>query len=333
MKRIRSSQSGVALILVIFVVTLSSILVVNLAYSTYLNSRVSAAAQRSIQAEYLLKSMLGFSQVLVDMTSAKQADDPNDFWAQQFYDTGTIPNEWLGINESNIQLRMEIRPAEVLLNLNKLADGSNVWFQVFDNYFRNLLTPDMTETDKSGLFPGKFFPSNEVVASLIDYQDADTQAFTNSQVQGYDEARFKDDLKNQPISSFSEISRVPGLTPSLLARAMPYLTIHGSGQINMNLVAGVHNVETAVLNAIDPNINAQNIYDTVRTKPYTTGDARLNGLLTASTANEIRLTTQSNRFQVIATVDYGTSKFFLRAQIDRDSNLNSLPVVKALEIF
>lgn len=332
-----SRQSGVALIMVIFIVTLASTLVVSLAYSTYLNSRVSAGAQRSIQAEYLLKSTLSLAQVLIDVANPNY-DSPKDLWAQ-FYDGQPIPTEYLGINDPNLRLSLEIRPADAALCVKNLVDGGSgnrTWFNIFTRFFSlKNFDNDTAETDTSGFFPKTHFPSEDLAAALIDYQDNDQTSYQDG---GRESDLPKDSLANKYITSFTELSRVPGMTPFRISQILPQITIYGGTEINANFASGVKNLEVDVLKSLDPKINdstVQEMHDiALSDKPYTSGtDPRLQGILTSSSARDVSLTARSSYFHVIAEADYGTSHFFLRAVLFRDNNASPLPQIKSLEIF
>ena len=79
-KQKRPSERGVAIILVIFVVALASILVVNLSYSTILESRSLGMVERQLQAEYIIKSIVSFGSELIYKDADPKVDTVHDNW-------------------------------------------------------------------------------------------------------------------------------------------------------------------------------------------------------------------------------------------------------------
>ncbi len=337
------SQRGVALILVIFIVTLASVLVINLAYSTYLGSRVSAGAQRAVQAEYLLKSTLSLAQILVAARNPN-FDSTQDFWAM-FYEGVPIPIEYLGVNQPNLRLSLEIRPEDVNLNLHKLYDKTRSpaqtqkWIGIFTSFFKAMgFDDDFDETDQSGLFPKKHFKSQELAISLIEYQDEDTQSYPNGGYEG-DVKDAKDIFANTYIKSLTELSRIPGFTPTRVNKILPYITVNGIGDIHLNFVTGLKGLDPTVLQAIDPSITStmiQQLHDiAVSKQPFESGvDSKFTSIIPRNLVDGVNFTASSKNFQVIAEADYGTSRYFLRAHLIKDPNgATNLPKVSSVELF
>ena len=339
------NQSGVALIIVIFIVALASVIVVNLAYSTYLGSRVSAGAQRAVQAEYLLKSALSLAQVLIDAGNPT-IDSHKELWAQ-FYDGQAIPSSYLGLAENNPRISLEIRPDDVRLNLKKLGEstlagaGNRKWEQIFTRFFQGLgFDTDVKELDLSGLFPKKHFLAADLAVSLIEYMDQDTTSYSPG---GYEGSlpNAKDVFPNTYMKSLSELGAVPGFTSARINQSLPFLTVRGTGDININFVTGVRSLETKVLEALHPDLTAamaQAIQAiALSDDPFSSSsDPRISATLGATILNDIGAASfiaSSKYFQVIAEADYGTSRYFLRAHITRDTSASPLPKVTSVEIF
>jgi type II secretory pathway component PulK len=341
----RRGERGVALILVIFVVTLASVIVVNLAYSTYLNARISAGAQRAVQAEYLLKSGLSFAQILLDAAPTSQSH--LDLWAQ-FYDGQPIPSSLLGIPESIGRVSLEIRPEQVRFDIKKLAEQPGTqnhkkWRAKFELLFDLLgFRNDTEETDMSGHFPGKHFPSDDLVVSLIEYMDRDTQSLPEPA--GY-EGSLKDPknaFPNRPIASLSELSAVPGFSPTRINKLLPLITAHGAatGEFNINFITGIKTLETIIMQSLSNTFTTADIQKIQQTAlspaPFTGGnDVKIGAILGGTFTTDIApalFTTTSKHFQVIVNVDYGTSQYFLRAHVKKD-NTGALPAVTSLELF
>ncbi|MCB0335582.1 MAG: hypothetical protein KDD62_04730, partial [Bdellovibrionales bacterium] len=106
------NQSGVALLMVLFIVSLATSLVVGLTYSTFLQSRSIGLVERQLQAEYLLKSLVEFAAGVVNADADTRLDSFHDVWGM-FREGNSIPPELLealGINFPGIEIALEITP-------------------------------------------------------------------------------------------------------------------------------------------------------------------------------------------------------------------------------
>lgn len=337
-------QSGVALLLVIFVITLASVIVINLAYSTHLSARTNALVNKSLQAEYLLKSALNFARVLIQADTSPE-DAPKDPWGH-FINGGAIPPELLNINEPNLRIELEIRPQNNGLMLRQLAhvgQGSMSpdrlkWCQAFQRLFINLGFQEDEEVDHTGLFQSKIFRPKEMVGALIDYMDPDTESFQeNDCARGIEKDLPKDnEFPGTPPSTLEELRGIPGFTPNRLRKLMPLISLE-AGKVNINTAP------LEVLKALDEDIIdeiAQDIIAERNKEPFTANDwqQRLEDIIGGSeAAARISSLTDvgSRQFQVLAKVDYGGNfRYFLRASVLKNQGLETdLPAVSWIELF
>ena len=91
------SERGLALLIVIFIITLAGALVISMAETTYVSMRMNRASEQRVQAEYLLKSAVNFARVLIKDDASPSDDDPvNDIWFT-FVNGQIIPGDLLGL--------------------------------------------------------------------------------------------------------------------------------------------------------------------------------------------------------------------------------------------
>lgn len=77
--------------------------------------------------------------------------------------------------------------------------------------------------------------AEELAAAIVDWRDADNQ----SEAQGAEDAYYHglqpaSECKDGPFESLEELLQVRGMTAALWRRLNPYLTIYGSGAVNLN---------------------------------------------------------------------------------------------------
>jgi type II secretory pathway component PulK len=343
-------SKGVALLLALFAVTLASALSIFIGNKTYFQSKLHIQSLQRIKAEYLLKSALNVARVLVSQQTATiSADPPRDTWGQ-FTQGVTLPAQFLGVTEPNLSLGLEISPENGKLSLAtiKYSPGSSAsvlnidrrWRKIFADLFRVLGFDNDGQADLTGKFRGKVFKSNELVANLIDYVDADGESFPSDEgiPQGIESSLPKGFFPNKPISQISELSNIPGFTAKRIEILTPFVTVEKEQSDRININATTPQVLLALYP--DANINSiQQVITYVRGPEgpinKTTIDRELPKFINYNAANSI-LTDTSKKIQVIARVQFGATRYFLRAIIDKENNAStssSLPTVSRIEFF
>jgi len=339
LERVRR-EHGVALILVLFVVSLASVLVISLAWSTHLGSRLNSFSERGFQAEYILKSAISFARVMIQIDKTP-ADGEQDLWGR-FINGIELPPALLGITEPNIRVALEIRPEEAKIPLRALvpvASGppDEKWRNLLLRFFQQLKFDEDNEPDHTGLFPDRIFTAGELVATLVDYMDQDSESYAGEGFAAGSEGELpKDTYANQRMARVGELSAIPGFTPGRVRRLTPFVTVFGNNRININIAP------EAVLLALHPAITADQVKQIVAFRasdegPFT--DQNMNEKLTEIIGDDsvysqiaTMISVRGVWFQVLAKVDYGGSTFFMRAYISRN-NLNDLPEIRSVELF
>ncbi len=338
-----------ALILVIFVISLMTIIVINLTYSASLGATQSANVQRTIQAEYLLKSAVNFARVLLRADTTPDEDSGKDLWGT-FANGAPVPLELLGLSSTqNVKsIELEIRPEDSKIPLAALVPAgsstpSTFWPNVLTQLFRNLNFDDDGEEDQTGIFPNRHFRSDELVGILIDYMDSNKVSYNPGGIESDLPEDQKELFPNRPIERIGELSAIPGFTPKRLQRLVPLISaVSGLGSlaatININLAP------SAVIRSLNQNIDEQMTqaivaFRTSEEGPFTNQNStqKMTDILgDPDVWTNIRpnLGYNSKWFQVIAKVDYGTASYFVRAYLSRPSgNAGELPEIQSFELF
>lgn len=295
--------------------------------------------ERGMQAEYLLKSAVNFARILLkeDITSE---DSVQDFWGP-FSSGAPIPLELLGIQEPNVRVALEIRPEESKIPLRALVPTSAgepdiKWRDTLVRLFRNLGFDADGEEDQTGLFPGRQFSSEELVANLVDYMDQDKESYRPGDfASGIESDLPQEYFPNTRITRVGEIKVIPGFTPARIRRIEPLITVFGNSRVNINLAPEV------VLRSLSEDLNEQQIESIGEFRkgedgPFTFQNQkeRLSEMIGESTYDRINtmISVESRWYQVLAKVDYGATTYFMRAFLSKEEK-NELPAIRSLEIF
>ncbi len=331
-------QSGIALILVIFIVALTSIIVVSATYSTHLASRRSSIVAKGVRAEYLLKSAVTVARLLIKEDKIPE-DSAKDVWGA-FIDGVPIPGELIGIDEPNVQVSLEIRPEDSKIPLRMLTLGgtvNNTWRDVLVRLFKNLGFNDDNEVDQTGLLGANVkVDAEKMVALLIDYSDSDTKPYSDPGfAEGFEGDRDNEIFPNRNFKRISELATIPGFTAARLQRLSPFVSAEEIQYVNINSAS--REVLKALSDDIDDSVAEQIInFRTGAEGPITgsAGSHPLSSVVSGNLSTDIAALyrTESVRFQVIAKVDYDTSTYFLRAVLKRDIP-GELPRIDSVELF
>ena len=329
------SQRGLALLLVTFIVALASIIVVSLTHSTYLGSVLGVAAERSVQAEYVLKSAVNFARVLIKEDQTEE-DSLKDYWGQ-FANGLSVPPELLGLEASNVKIELEIRPEGAKLNVNNLVrrdlnGQADVRYRgVFERLFLLLQFDQDDEQMPVGPYEGQVFGVNELVANLIDYMDADEEPYDLDGFRGIENEN--SGFPNSRINRLEELASVPGFTPARVQRLLPFLTAYDNFYLNINMAPRL------LLLSLHADMDESEVDEIIAFRAGEDGPFqnvnKLSEFISDQTVlSEITpfLTHRNTWFQVLAKVDYGTSVYFMRTLLDKPTR-GELPEIRKQEIF
>ena len=330
-------QRGIALIIVMFIVALSTILVVHLTNATYLSSRSSQFVQGSIEAEYLLKSMVNFARALLRHDNTRE-DSSKDSWGK-FMNGTVVDGSFIGLPANTVKLHLQIRPVESKIRIDNVCPSGTVgateqpWLEILRRLFADLGFNNDGQEDETGLFPGRVFSGDEMVSNLVDYMDTDTESFQDPNFpQGIESEVEKGAFPNKKIEQLNELSLVPGFTRLRVQKLLPYVTTYGNNRVNINVAPAL------VLKVLHKDMSdaiAQQVIAFRDNAPFD-DISRLTQMEQAfgpSIASEIdSLTTvSSDWFEIIGKTEYANASYFIRAFVE--GNAPQFPEIEYLELF
>ena len=344
----RSSDSkapsrGVALLLVTFVVALASIVVTNLAYSTYLAARANSVIERSLYAEYLMKSAANVAGAFLlaskSVSGGQSFEGPQEAWAL-FSKGQAIPLETLGITDPHITLTLELTPENAKFPLKSVAQSgaapSTVNRNRLTSLFQFLGFDKDTEKDSFGKFKGRHFSSTELVSNLIDYISTDSEQ--------YNVAPFPRGVKSELPANFfpgkspesiGQLKMIPGMTSMRMRKIQPLLTTYNT-TINVNFAPPI------ILKSLSPRLDGNDIAAIIKARENKNSPIQnpnsLRNLVNATAQQDLTdalIQCDSNSgtgsgteafFQVIAKVELGVKNYYMRSILLRDTSTKEISV-------
>lgn len=351
----RSQESGFALLLTIFIITITSILIVEFADTVRSFQRSSRAVSDQVRGIFILKSAVNIGEMLLEapkMPDKVGMDTLTDTWAM----IGSAPS--LPIEGFPGDLRLEIVDEDGKLDLNSLAatGGSTVTPPTpgtnpvvtpvndtgtfYRNAFRDLFY-------LMGFLSEKYEPSEfrtlgntgleapDQVATIIDWIDKDTEPFNAGgfEGQGTEGSGDKNWFFNRPFRSLSELALVPGMTLERVGQVARFVRVsQGAAGVGARTI----NINTAPLEVLlatgIPQTVAEDIVGKRLTYPYPA--EALNGIISLDPKLSGKLAVQSSEFMVLARVNLSTKTLWARAYFAvQHTGLTSRATLRLLEFY
>ncbi|HTZ40427.1 MAG TPA: type II secretion system minor pseudopilin GspK [Syntrophales bacterium] len=305
------NDRGIALIIVLLMVSVIVVLTLQLNVSSRAQVYEAANLGDGIRVLYIAKSGL-FAGMGILYEDKADSDTLNEAWA---HTDSLIEQSKSYFDGGHLELLIEDETGKI--NINKLVQGN-----AFNNTVRGILTRLLSQP--------RFKLENSEVESLVfaikDWIDTDSEVTGSGAENAYYQGLGKPyTARNGPMESIDELLLVRGVTRELfygtedrpgLAR---FLTVYGEGQINLNTAP------KEVLQALAPAITedmASRMDDYRKNPANSLTDPswykKVTGM--ASTSIEGILTTKSNSFQIISTGHLGSMKRTIRGVVKRDSD-------------
>ena len=198
-------RSGVALLLVLWVIGLLSLIVVSFAWDAKLEGNVASFSRKQARAESLARSGIEIAKMLLAKKSEVTGDEEDedrdkDHWYQPASDlhSGGSIHHVEEVGDGSITIRIE--PVETQRNINKLTDGD--WERTFENIL--------------GL-PDEYWPV--LIDSFADWIDSDDIARSDgAETEDYYATLEKPySAKNGPLDTIRELLLVRGFNEAILS--------------------------------------------------------------------------------------------------------------------
>jgi len=303
------NERGVALILVLLMVSIIVVLTLQLNVSSRAQVHEAANLGDGIRVLYIAKSGL-FAGMGILYEDKAEADTLNDAWAHTDMLTEQSKTYFDG---GYLELVIEDESGKI--NVNKLVEGS-----AFNNTVRGILTRLLSR-------PGFKLRDREIedlVNAIKDWIDADSEVTGTGAENAYYQGLGKPyTARNGPMESIDELLLVRGVTRDLLygTTEVPglarFLTVYGEGKININTAP------KEVLQALAPAITedmANRMDDYRRSLGNILTDPSWYKKVTGMESITIEgiLTTKSDSFQIISMGRLGAMKRTVRGVVKRD---------------
>ena len=202
------SEEGIALIAVLWMLTLLSIVAAALSLETRSSTRIARNMAENAVARAAADA--GIQRAILDLVTSTVA--PTD--ARKFLADGTVYN-WQFVN-SKVQVSIQ---DEVEIDLNEAPE--ELLAALFDSVGIN------TDTAKS------------LAAAIADFRDPDNLPRPGgAELAEYRAAGLAWGPKNAPFQMFEELQQVLGMTPEIYERVASYLTIYSVARVNDPTLVG-----------------------------------------------------------------------------------------------
>lgn len=247
-------ESGLALLMTVFVLALASILVMDFSYRMRFDTRTSRAYCESIQAEYILKSTLNFARLLLELP---KLDGINEDWlGEPWALIGSAPT--LPISDFQGNTRLIIVDEEGKIDINSIADPPTPNPNPHGGSLVEATNPQAQEKanplQESSLFwknsvreifiaagfisesydPEQYrtlgnlaYEAGQQVAIIHDWIDPDDTSYSNISFdgEGIESSSNSDMFFDRPLKSLTELQLVPGMTAERVRRIAPFIRV------------------------------------------------------------------------------------------------------------
>ncbi len=210
-----ADESGIALLVVLLAITLLTIIVVEFTHSAQVETHLALSARNALQATYLARSGVNVAEALVSVDGmiSPGSDGPDDFWARPY------PPLPIGDGTAAFRVRDEAR----FLNLNDMLLGGR---------------PRQDRVDVFARLFDALAIERRILMAIVDWIDDDANpglAPPGAEQPLYLGLRPPITVRNGPLLTLRELLLVRGVTPSILARLEPFVTVLPVGGLNVNL--------------------------------------------------------------------------------------------------
>lgn len=312
--RARKGERGMALLLVLLVVALLTTLLVEFAFSTLVDLRLTETFRDSTQAYYLAKGGVTAGSMLLK-EDRNRYDSLDEMWSQGISNY-PVGHGFISIRISDLGGKLAV---------NRLVEGNSPQAVMVDRFYRLFANLGLDrQTDPA-----------ELTAALIDWLDSGDDTYRELRVDdrimpvaGAEAPYYRGvprpyACKNGRLHTLDELALVKGFTPEVLRLVTPHLAVNGEEQLNINTAS------VAVLMALDPLIDqklAEKIVAYRTTTPLTTL-ASLESILPADAYSALRtlenlgqlgVTSELYRIEVEALVNDGQRRMV--AEVEKKSS-------------
>lgn len=314
MKYLMRNERGIALILVLLMVSVIVALTLQLNVSSRAQVHEAANLGDGVRVLYMAKSGL-FAGIGILSEDRGDADTLYEAWAR----TGDLTEQSKAyFDDGHLELVIEDEYGKV--NINKLVSGNG-----FNNAIKGLLTRLLNQPQ----FKLQEREVEDLLNAVKDWIDADSEVTGNGAENAYYQGLGKSyTVRNGPMESVDELLMVRGVTRELFygtterTGLVRFLTVHGTGGININ-TAPKEVLQALAASITEDGANRMDDYRRNPTNSLTDPSwyRRVSGLQN-TTIDSVTLVTKSEYFQIVATGHLGTMQRTVRGIVKREGERN-----------
>lgn len=234
-----AQERGVALLMAIFIITIATLLVMELGKSARFDSRFSRSFAEGVQAEYMMRSAVNFGRLLIELP--KQPQFPQD-WLREPWSVISQQSK-LPISGVAGEIRMEVVDESAKLDVNILGEAgsrgasssgtpkpssADRWKERFATLFNSVGLSQENYDPKSRRTLGNVgFEPLQQVAVIADWIDRDQTSFQSAgfPASGIESQADKKWFYNRKLIHLTELLLVPGITRERFQRLLPFLRV------------------------------------------------------------------------------------------------------------
>ena len=317
-----SAEGGFALLLVIFILSLMTILVLDFASDVEAYQRSSRGFSEQVQATLTLRSSMSLARLLLE--APKPPDTKDEDWLYEAWNNiGSVPS--IPLEGIIGEVRIMIVDEDGKLDLNALAaagggsqDGPIFWRNSMKQLFQSAGFQEQSLSGEFRTWGNKTFSPANQVGVIIDWIDKDKESFSAPPFdgEGIEAGADRTWFLNRPLKTLGELSGIPGMTLERVEQIAPFVRVSpsassGNGAININTAP------IPVLEAIGLQ-NAGDIASRRLSAPYTRES--LNLVTGGDQQLAAKLKVNSNEFAVFSRVIMPTRTFWARAVLGVQRN-------------
>lgn len=224
MKSAIGNEKGMVLLLVLLIVALLSSMLLELAFSTLVDMRLTETYRDSTRSYYLAEGGIAAGRMLIN-EDQNAYDSRDETWAQGItsYPVGE------GV------LTVTIEDLDGRLPLNTLVNDNNPQTVMVDRFYRLLVALELDDADPA-----------ELTAAVIDWLDSGDDPYETIKTDGVDQSvtgaennyyqRLPNSYscKNGLFESVDELALVKGFTEDILKQLREHVCVNGDIMVNIN---------------------------------------------------------------------------------------------------
>ncbi len=284
----RRDEKGMVLLLVLVVVALLSSLLVEFAFTTQVDLRLTETFRDSTRAYYLAKGGIEAGKVILTNPMVKNSawDHPSELWGQ-------VPP--FPVKDGEF-VSLEIEDESGKINLNMLVDQVNNPHVTFKDRLKRLFDDALNITN-----------ANTLVDDLADWIVAQRPPT----------------LGKYTLSSIDELLMVDGFTPEIVAMLKPHVTVFGDYRLNVNTASieviyawGNQNMTQSIAETIDQHRQTTPFASTSDLSSITGSSA----FMWNSAGGVSDVTVQRSAFRSLSQADVNDGRRSVEAVVSRNGN-------------